>query len=37
MTTTLEPTSNTEEVGAVESFTVTMKVRRYQPEFHEEA
>ena len=36
MTTTFEPTSTTDNAGAVDSFTVTMQVRRYQPEFHEE-
>src|SRR5699024_1254644 len=37
MTATLEENTNTGEVGGVDSFTVTMQVRRYQPEFHEEA
>src|SRR5690625_2338871 len=37
MTTTLEPTTNSAAAGAVESLTVTMQVRRYQPEIREDA
>src|SRR5690625_5138424 len=36
MTATLEENTNTGEVGGVDSFTVTMQVRRYQPEFYDE-
>ena len=44
MTTTFEPTEpasnidleDSEEIGAIESFSVTLRVRRYQPEFRAE-
>src|SRR5690625_1212670 len=37
MTTTLEPNTKSDGAGEIEAFTVTMQVRRYQPEFHEES